>query len=41
MEHFSSENLAIFLLAGFSGLDFFKRGLVRLCARYKKLNSTR
>lgn len=29
MEHFSSENLAIVLLAGFSGLDLFTRGFLQ------------
>lgn len=30
MEHFSIDHLAVFLLAGFSSMDFFKRGLVRV-----------
>lgn len=32
MEHFSPEHLAVFLLAGFSGLDFLQRGVNRLRA---------
>jgi len=30
MELWSAENLIIFLLAGFSGFDFLKRGVFRL-----------
>ena len=29
VEHFNSENLAIFMLAGFSGLSLFQRGWLR------------
>ena len=34
MEHLSGENLIVFLLAGFSGLNLFKRGLARLQLMY-------
>ncbi len=37
MEHFSSENLTLFLLAGFSGLDLFRRGLIRVFSWYKEM----
>lgn len=32
MEHFSPEHLAVFLLAGFSGVDLLQRGASRLRA---------
>lgn len=38
MEHITSENLAIFLLAGFSALNLFKQGVASLQTWYEKNN---